>query len=823
MWSLQYHIIRLISLLPPRIGRQMNSSSDAIYDAPVASRFWLSMLGFLARRSALIVLLVFAVIGFLVLDDYAVTSDEQWQRGIAEETLDYILNGDGALTLNHNKFYGVAFELPLLFAERVLGLTDTRDIWLARHLLTHLFFLTAGFFCYLLTYRLFDNRLLAVLAMILFLLHPRLYAHSFFNTKDIPFATLFMICLYLTHRAFAEEKVWQFALLGVGTGLLINLRIMGVVLFTATLAMMMLDLLWASERTNKRQIALNSGVFVLAVVLTVYASLPYLWGDPVVRFIEWVTLGASHPQNDYHFFRGDLTMSRYIHPPEYVPVWILITTPPVTLVLGIVGMSAVFFRGLIRPLDVVRNLRLRFGLLLMSCLLLPIMAVIILNVNVYNGWRQLYFLYVPLCILGVFGIHRLISAIKATRLRVAGIYYALAAAIVSAVIATVSIHPHQHLYFNFWVDRHTPELLRMQYDIDYWSSTYREGFEHILELYPAAVMHVSGPLHDHLMNNWSILPENDRRRIVTERDGGGDFYITNHHEYKVTRTSMGIRSPAVYGPQVYSRRIYNNSVLSVVAVDLSNVDESTADLYREHYLSVVSDNEPVFQSEWNGYLDESTLTYIKSPCDKSDSSPRFFLHFVPTDPSDLPRHRSLLGYTFDNYDFHFGQRGVMFENKCIVSVDLPNYDVASIRTGQWVSGEQKILWEEDYNVFILSLPDVVDELYKSNIDPVMRSNYDIYLHDGMLLYSKSDCSADDVDPRFFVHVYPNDAQELPQNRALSGFENFDFDFAEQGLVFNSKCVAGIHLPDYDIARIRTGQWDSQQQQDIWEAGFPVAE
>ena len=822
MWSLHSHIIRLISLLQPRIDEQTNSSSDATYDAPVASRFWLSMLGILERRSALIVLLVFAVIGFLVLDDYAVAPDEVARRNLPIKLIDYVLGRSGGFLHPIDRFFGVAFEMPLLVAERALGIEDSRDIWLMRHILGHLFFLMGGFFCYLLAYRLFDNRLLAVLAMLIFLLHPRLYAHSFFNTKDIPFLSMFMICLYLTHRAFGRGNVWWFAVLGIGVGLLINLRIMGIVLFTAVLAIMVLDFVWASERVNKRQIMLSGGVFVLAVVLTVYGSLPYLWGGPVVRFIEWVTLGASHPQNDYQLFRGELTISRYIHPPEYVPVWILISTPPVILVLGIAGVSVLFLRGLFRPLDVVRDARLRFGVLLVFCFLSPIIAVIVLDINVFNGWRHLYFLYAPLCMLAVFGLHWLMSAIKAMHLR-AGIYYALGAGIVSAVIAAVSIHPHQHLYFNFWVDRHTPELLRMEYDIDYWSSTYREGFEHMLELYPAAVMYVSGPLHDHLMNNWSILPENDRRRIIAERDGGGDFYITNHHEYKVTGTSMGIGDPAVYGPLVYSRKIYNSSVLSVVAVDLSNVDEATADLYREHYLSVVSGNEPVFQSEWDGYLDDDTLVYIKSPCDKSDMSSRFFLHFVPLDPSDMPRHRLLLGHTFDNYDFHFGQRGVMFDGKCIASVDLPDYNVASIRTGQWVSGDGNVLWEVDYNILASRLPTVVDELHERGIDPVVRSVFDIYIDEDILVYFKSDCSFDDVDARFFVHVYPVDTQELQLDRTRSGFANLDFDFGEQGLMFDGKCVAGVYLPDYDIARIRTGQWDSEHQRDIWEAEFSVAE
>ena len=53
-----------------------------------------------------------------------------------------------------------------------------------RHYATHLFWLGGGFACFLLARRLFGSGPLALLAMLLFLLHPRLYAHAFFNSND---------------------------------------------------------------------------------------------------------------------------------------------------------------------------------------------------------------------------------------------------------------------------------------------------------------------------------------------------------------------------------------------------------------------------------------------------------------------------------------------------------------------------------------------------------------------------------------------------------------------------------------------------------------
>ena len=136
------------------------------------------------HRAALVALALFLLTGLAVLDAYGVAADSAQQRNIAEYNLDYVTRADAALlesgTLwQSDVFYGVAFEFPLILAERALGLQDDRSVYLARYLLTHLFFLTGGLFAYLLARRLFGGPVAAVAAMLLFLLSPRLYAHSF--------------------------------------------------------------------------------------------------------------------------------------------------------------------------------------------------------------------------------------------------------------------------------------------------------------------------------------------------------------------------------------------------------------------------------------------------------------------------------------------------------------------------------------------------------------------------------------------------------------------------------------------------------------------
>ena len=108
--------------------------------------------------------MVFLVVGIIVVGDYGVWLDSRDLRRDAERNLVFI-TGDAdrldGFSAEYNRYYGIAFNLPLLLLERGLGLEDSRSIYLTRHLVTHGFFLVGGLCCSLLVYRLTHSRALA--------------------------------------------------------------------------------------------------------------------------------------------------------------------------------------------------------------------------------------------------------------------------------------------------------------------------------------------------------------------------------------------------------------------------------------------------------------------------------------------------------------------------------------------------------------------------------------------------------------------------------------------------------------------------------------
>ena len=640
----------------------------------VRQRLW--ALAHKGRSIAVIVLTLFALVGVLVVDDYGVAYDESVQRALAAVTTAYMIGADDALLSHRDRTYGVAFELPLLFIELALGLDDMRSVHLMRHTLSHFFFLLGGFFCYLLVRRMGGGRLLALFAMLLFLLHPRIWAHSFFNTKDVPFLSMFMITLFLIHRAFRKDDFAAFLSCGVAVGLLTNIRILGVMLFAAALGMRLLDLFHAADARERKHVLVTTGLFAVASVGILYATWPYLWSDPLGHFAHAFAHMADHPEEVHGLFQGEQIVGNDI-PPQYIVVWLSITSPAVALLLGGVGLAVTLRRVLAKPGLALEKGTLRFELLLIISFLLPVLAVVLLDSNLYNGWRQMYFLYAPIVLLAAIGLRSLVAIQSNATLRTAACGLA-AAGLTATVAAMALLHPNQPIHFNFLVDRKTPERLSRQYDMDYYDTTFRQGLEWLLDRHPNSTVHVDLAFHEW---NASILPQAARQRTNMGFLEHADYHVTNHRQHLVYDSRLQPLAPIVD-----SLKLYNNTVRSVVVLDLSLASSMDTGRYRDLYRSARATS-PVVRASYDVYLKDRVLVYIKDQCRPLDSRSPFILHIKPASKSDLPDHRKPLGFVYK--DFTLGERGVRFDGKCLLTMPLPEHEIATITVGQALRSTDK--------------------------------------------------------------------------------------------------------------------------------------
>ena len=234
-------------------------------------------------------------------------------------------------------------------------------------------------------------------------------------------------------------------------------------------------------------------------------------------------------------------------------------------------------------------------------------------------------------------------------------------------------------------------------------------------------------------------------------------------------------------------------------------------------LELIEDTQPIIRSRFDVYYADNQLIYTKEQCTEEDVAPRFFLHVIPADPADLEKP----SFSFNNLDFFFTRSYSPYgldDGRCVTIRPLPDYAIERIWTGQFFHGEQP-LWTGEASLVDRSGqaspyadPRVLELI--EDTQPVIRSRFDVYYADNQLIYTKEQCTEEDVNPRFFLHVIPVDPADLEK----PSFNNRDFDFIpgvfRDGLD-DGRCVTIRPLPDYAVERIRTGQFFSGEEP-LWK-------
>ena len=242
--------------------------------------------------------------------------------------------------------------------------------------------------------------------------------------------------------------------------------------------------------------------------------------------------------------------------------------------------------------------------------------------------------------------------------------------------------------------------------------------------------------------------------------------------------------------------------------------------WRTAYRAAVQ-GEPAARSAFDLYLMDDVLIYVKEQCGESDIADLFILHIVPERAADLPAAR--LQFGFDKLDFDFSWYGELFDGKCAARFPLPDYPAAAIRTGQHAP-DGSPLWTTQLRLN----PEPERAAYLAAVagEPAARSTFDVYARDGVLVYAKEQCGRSDVEHRFFLHVVPERADDLPEAWSKHGYDNVAMDFdLNHDLLFDLEsalpdgaCAGSVPLPDYPISRIRTGQ-RAADESSLWVAQF----
>lgn len=492
-----------------------------------------------------ILLAITITVGLFTYKTYGISWDEQEQRHIGMFTYNYLVHGDPALHYYWNRNYGIAFELPLLVIERILNLHDSRDIYLMRHLVSHLFFLFSAFLLFLLIDYLYKNKVLATIGFLMLVLNPVIYGHSFFNSKDVPLLSMYIVCFLASAVAFNNTKYKYYFLLGVACALLINTRIMGFLMVACVCLFFLID--YFNPANNKKKTVRFFITFLTTTLVVLYASWPYLYNNPVGNMID-AFKGASNHWLAIDLFNGKLLDGHRVSK-AYTFVWFSISNPIIYLLAGIFGiilLAACFFKN---PGKYLFDKMKRNNLAYIIIFVAPILLVIILNSRLYDGWRLLYFLYAPFILLAIYGLNYLLN----TKVKLPVIIL-MAMGIGATSFYMIQNFPFGYVYFNKLVATDEPEKLRKTWELDYWGTSYKQALEYILENDKSPKIDIAVATPPGEMNLLILKPE--ERKRINLYSANPEYFLTG---YRFHPEDYPYPASQVY----YSIKVLNSSIMTV--------------------------------------------------------------------------------------------------------------------------------------------------------------------------------------------------------------------------------------------------------------------
>ena len=100
---------------------------------------------------------------------------------------------------------------------------------------------------------------------------------------------------------------------------------------------------------------------------------------------------------------------------------------------------------------------------------------------------------------------------------------------------------------------------------------------------------------------------------------------------------------------------------------------------------------PALRAVFDVHVIDRRVTFVKTPCRAADVEAKFILHATPRHRRHLPRERRRAGFV--NLDFPLEGYGALFDGACLARTVLPAYPLARLRVGQFLSREQRVLWQ----------------------------------------------------------------------------------------------------------------------------------
>ncbi|NLI52703.1 MAG: hypothetical protein GX417_00090 [Clostridiales bacterium] len=495
------------------------------------------------------------LVGIFVYRDYGVTVDEPIQRIRSLVTYKYIMStlfgrdipalATYPLTATYRgQYYGVFLQLPMVLIEDLTGFTmELQSVWFMRHFITFFYCFLGYLSFYFMSRKIFRNDWLALLGTAMLLLYPRFFASQFFYIKDTLFAATVMASMWATVMYLEKGESFGWGVVFcIVTAISTNLRFIGLIFPALLIGYLFIRDLFVRHvfRQSPRAVWKRIGVYAAlgtGFLLTYLAISPACWTSIFRSFAHTILQFVC-----FDGWKGTSVLAGGLVPWDaipwyYIPLWLLVSLPIVYLLLFAVSLPLFLMRAIrsgkaakltavsqVEPsgapaasgvLGAMLAAPFHYWIFAYMIFFVPLLLVILNHSVIYNDWRQMYFLLVPLILCCLFALQQLLQTMQKKFIRFATVALLISCLIFQAGWICVN-HPFEIVFFN-----RAAAAYGDQFDRDTARSSVYSALQYLAAHAPEdeIILNSSCTDYQNVIKSIALLPAEQRKRFGAEESG----------------------------------------------------------------------------------------------------------------------------------------------------------------------------------------------------------------------------------------------------------------------------------------------------------------
>ena len=422
----------------------------------------------LSKRFFYLFLFFYFVLGIYLSLNVGITHDEShsylvWELN-KQKLFNIFLDGnfDVSSLDTYHGYYGVGFyffssiiELPINIILENLEVLDSSKKLLNKHPSVFIFFFISGLYLNKIIYLITRNKQYSYLSTIFYFSYPYLLGHSFFNVKDMPFMSIWLISTYylidilrnyLNKKKIKETKI---ILLSFLTAYLFSIRISGILIFIEYFIFLFIFLstFKVDFKVFIKFFYKKIILFLLFFLFFLYLFHPNYWNNPL-KFFYAMEFMSNHIQSVCTTTLGECMKAQNL-PSSYIPIWLFFKLP----LLIIFGLF--LFPIYEKKIFSYKNNLFLIGSLL-STVLTIIFFLIVFKVNLYDELRQILFIIPLILIISLSTIYFYSKKVSYILLIFFSLYF---------LFQNIKIFPYNYIWLNNFT--HFTKINGV-FELDYW-------------------------------------------------------------------------------------------------------------------------------------------------------------------------------------------------------------------------------------------------------------------------------------------------------------------------------------------------------------------